>query len=113
MSTYKNIDDIIGKSHERYFGDGYRKVQYSIISKQNENLLINEHFYKELPIFMKKISDNPGQSLLDMQHGKSRFNSSELLYRDFLENSFDMVAVGRPLLVNPNWINELENNHEI
>lgn len=36
MSNYKNIDDIIGNSSTRYFGEGYRNVKYDVISKKME-----------------------------------------------------------------------------
>lgn len=36
MSNYKNIDDIIGNSSTRYFGEGYRNVKYDVISKNME-----------------------------------------------------------------------------
>ncbi|MCT4414009.1 oxidoreductase [Leuconostoc pseudomesenteroides] len=70
------------------------------------------NFYQDLPIILRKISDDPNQSLLDMQHEKSHFNNSNYLYQDYLNESFDMIAVGRPLLVNPNWISELEENSD-
>ena len=36
MSNYNNIDDIIGDSSARYFGEGYRNVKYDVISKNME-----------------------------------------------------------------------------
>ncbi|MBZ5979425.1 MAG: AvrD family protein [Leuconostoc gelidum] len=44
MSNYKNIDDIIGNSSTRYFGEGYRNVKYDIISKNMELSSVFEMF---------------------------------------------------------------------
>lgn len=70
-----------------------------------------DNFYSDLPKILQRITKNPYGSLLDMQSDISQFNNIEDLYNDFMNRNFDLVAIGRPLLVNPRWLMEVKKNN--
>jgi 2,4-dienoyl-CoA reductase-like NADH-dependent reductase (Old Yellow Enzyme family) len=122
LSTFSDRIDVFDVSnlHWRDKATKHSKILFSKFIKQVTGKPVitvgqigfSNNFYQDLPMILKKISKDPNQSLLDMQHEKSHFNNSDYLYQNYLNGDFDMVAVGRPLLVNPNWIRELKGNYD-
>lgn len=66
-----------------------------------------EILYKDIPTLITEITSQPKMSYLHLQRGKAQIFYSNNLVSDFKEGGFDLLAFGRPLLINENWFDEI------
>ncbi|MDR0300406.1 MAG: NADH-dependent flavin oxidoreductase, Oye family protein [Streptococcaceae bacterium] len=66
--------------------------------------------YKEIPDLVSKVSKKPKNSYKYAQDGEAQLRYKEQLLKDYKDKAFDLVSFGRPLLINENWIEEMEEN---
>lgn len=66
-----------------------------------------EILYKDIPTLITEITSQPKMSYLHLQRKKAQIFYSNNLVSDFKEGGFDLLAFGRPLLINENWFDEI------
>lgn len=66
--------------------------------------------YKDIPKLIKEVVSNPSMSYPYLQKDEVKVFHPARLISDFNNGKFDLVAFGRPLLINANWIEELKEN---
>lgn len=66
--------------------------------------------YKDIPKMISVVTTHPNMSYLDLQKEKPHIMYTEKLVQDFYNGNFDLVAFGRPLLINENWVSEMKEN---
>ena len=66
-----------------------------------------EILYKDIPTLITEITSQPKMSYLHIQRKKAQFFYSNNLVSDFKEGGFDLLAFGRPRLINENWFDEI------
>ena len=59
-----------------------------------------EILYKDIPTLITEITSQPKMSYLHLQRKKAQIFYSNNLVSDFKEGGFDLLAFGRPLLIN-------------
>lgn len=132
ITKFDRIEDILGSPDGRYFGNGYTQVKCSeinytdsAVTGKSGNLsywvkkIANkptittggigspEILYKDIPTLITEITSQPKMSYLHLQRKKAQIFYSNNLVSDFKEGGFDLLAFGRPLLINENWFDEI------
>jgi NADH:flavin oxidoreductases, Old Yellow Enzyme family len=64
--------------------------------------------YKDIPKMIAQISSNPQMSYKSFEIEKPQITDQEKLIKGYEAENFDLVAFGRPLLINENWVKELK-----
>lgn len=66
--------------------------------------------YDDIPLLITEITKHPQLSYLDLQIEPAKLLNAEEILFDLKQNSFDLLGIGRPLLINENWLEELRRN---
>lgn len=64
--------------------------------------------YEDIPKLIVQISSNPKMSYKSFEAEKPQINNKDKFIEEYEAENFDLVAFGRPLLINENWIEELK-----
>ena len=111
ITKFDRIEDILGSSDGRYFGNGYTQVKYfqkvKHITFEGIESVFEINYPKSWSTKKNIESIKPHFSSLDSIVLAVKLVSDFLREELVKEGGFDLLAFGRPLLINENWFDEI------
>lgn len=71
---------------------------------------MDNSFYDDMPKILSAILKEPLLNHEELQVSVPHFENYDYLEKKLVENEFDLIALGRPILLNPNWLKDARRN---